>query len=720
MKILISGVSGLLGNNLAWHFQDKLEVVGLYRQHTLERPGIRTINVDLRDYGFTREIITTENPDVVIHCASRTDVDGIEKDREGGWQANVLTTRVLLDSLRDSTAKLIYISTDSVYPGLRGPYSEIDPTGPLNWYGATKIEGEDLVAARSGTLILRTNIFGWNVQDKVSLGEWFLSRLRNGEQINGFVDARFSSIYTFAFAAIIEQCLQKNVSGIYNCASRDSCSKFEFGRRLAELFGYDKELVKPAKLVDMGFKAHRGHDLSLNTSLLSTALGASLPTIQESLEQFHANWKMGVPGQIKKNLPKKKQANTISYPIRNIIPYGGQFIDELDIEAVTNTLKSPYLVQGPAIDVFERNLAQTVNSVHCVAVNSGTSALHIACLACGITQGDEVITSPITFVASANCAVFCGARPVFADIDPLTYNISAEEVDRKITAQTKAVIPVHFAGQSCDMVAIADIVRKAEKKFHRKIYIIEDASHALGSKYQDTEVGSCAFSDMAIMSFHPVKHITTGEGGAVLTKDDTINKLLRRFRSHGITSVPEEFIYKDQAYHIPDIKCQDDLNPWYYEQQGLGYNYRITDIQCSLGISQLKKIAAFRNARRQIVDTYNTSFADMENIQTPHETASCYTNFHLYVLLLDFEKIGTMRAVFMRRLKDRGVQTQVHYIPVHTQPFYQEKFGTSWGDCPNAEAYYSKCLSIPLYPGLTREDVEKVVRTVKEYVRSAR
>ena len=347
---------------------------------------------------------------------------------------------------------------------------------------------------------------------------------------------------------------------------------------------------------------------------------------------------------------------------------------------------------------------------YCVAVNSGTSALHIACLAAGVKEGDEVITSTITFVASANCAVYCGGKPVFADIDPKTYNISPGEIEKRITDKTKAIIPVHFAGQSCDMEAIQQIVSDAEKKYGHKIYIIEDACHALGSKYKGNEVGSCVFSDMAVMSFHPVKHITTGEGGVVLTNNDELSKKLKMFRSHGITSDPEEFISKDLAF-------QPSVNPWYYEQQALGYNYRITNIQCALGLSQLKKLKMFCKRRREIVDKYNAAFMDSKFLQIPFEDPNCNSNFHLYVLLFDFEGIGIDRARFMLSLKEKGLYTQVHYIPVHLQHYFRRNFKTGWGDCPNAEAYYKKCLSIPLFPAMLKIEVEKTIHEIKHIIK---
>jgi len=397
-----------------------------------------------------------------------------------------------------------------------------------------------------------------------------------------------------------------------------------------------------------------------------------------------------------------------------MIPYGRQWIDEDDIQAVVDALRSDYITQGARVEDFERALAEYCGAKYAVAVNSGTSALHIACLAAGVCSGDEVITSPNTFVASANCAVYCDAVPIFADIDQKTYNVLPVEVERKISKNTKAVIPVHFAGQSCAMREIMEIVRTAETRHGHRIYIIEDACHALGSLYKNIRVGSCSFSDMTVMSFHPVKHITTGEGGAVFTNDEDLYRQLKRFRSHGITRNPDDLVNGDLAYRKgrEGVTTQDAINPWYYEQTTLGYNYRITDIQCALGLAQLRKTDMFRQRRRKIVNTYNTAFEDVEFIQTPFEDDECDSNFHLYVLLLDFEKKGIDRAALMHQLRTKHIQTQVHYIPVHLQPFYRKNFGTNPGDYPSAEMYYEKCLSIPLYPKMSSEDVEKVISQI--------
>jgi UDP-4-amino-4,6-dideoxy-N-acetyl-beta-L-altrosamine transaminase/dTDP-4-dehydrorhamnose reductase len=720
MKLLITGVSGLLGNNLAYYFKEKYEILGLYNSHPITVNGIRTEKCDIFHKDSVKKIIQEFNPSIIFHCASLTNIDQCEIDKDITKKINVLSTKHLVECVANKNVKLIYISTDAVYDGIKGDFSENDNINPLNYYGLSKYEGELEIAKKENSLIFRTNIFGWNIQSKKSLGEWMLDELKANRNINGFKNAYFSSIYTLEFARIIDIAIQKDLSGIYNCGSADTCSKYEFAIKIANCFGFNKALIDPISIDEFNFRAKRGEKLTLNVKKLQNELDYKLPTIGQSIETFYKDYKCGLPDEIKRNT-----SNIQEQP--SIIPYGRQWIDANDIQAVVSLLRSGRITQGPKVEEFENALSEFCGSKYAVAVNSGTSALHIACLAAGVKDGDEMITSPITFVASANCAVYCGAKPVFADIDPYTYNISPEEIQKKITRRTKAIIPVHFAGQSCDMEAIHNIVKMAEKKCGHKIFIIEDACHALGSLYKNKKVGSCAFSDMTVLSFHPVKHITTGEGGSVLTNDEMLYKKLKRLRSHGITNNPKEFINKHYAFTDSsllnpksDIRNPKTPGPWYYEQVDLGYNYRITDIQCALGLSQLKKLHDFSNRRREIVNMYNEAFSGIESIQIPFESKDCNSNFHLYVLLFNFKQIGIERTPFMIELKQHGIQTQVHYIPVHTQPFYREKIGTNWGDCPNAEKYYQRCLSIPLYPAMNDSDVEAVVDKVKNIVNPTR
>jgi len=693
-QLIITGVSGLLGNNLAYCLKDKFDIVGLFHRHPVFIRGVRTRFADLRSERDIAELFELIQPDAVIHCASLTDVELCEADPDLAREINVRGTRIMTKALAGSQAKLIYISTDLVYDGEKGDFSEEDRTNPLNQYGKTKLAGEAHILEHPHGTVLRTNIFGWNIQDKYSLSEWFFHELSLGHKIHGFEDVIFSSIYTFELARVIKELLALDLSGVFNCASRTAISKYEFGLKIAKSFSFSQDLIEPISVDQFHFTAQRAKNLSLNVNKLSKALKSELPSIEECLLAFHQHYIERIPEKIK---PKTIQSY---YPKIPTLPYGRQCLTEDDIQNVGNLLRTSHLTQGEKIEEFEQAICDFTGARYAVAVNSGTSALHIACLALEIGPGDEGITSPNTFVASANCLVYCGAKPVFADIDSATYNIAPGRIAEKMTLQTKVIIPVHFAGQSCDMQAIKELTEEHKKKYGQRPYIIEDASHALGSFYQDRPVGSCHYSDMTIMSFHPVKHITTGEGGMVITNDHELWQRLRRLRSHGITSEEAEF----QNFDAPERSDQ----PWYYEQIELGYNYRITDIQCVLGLSQLEKLPLFMKRRREIVEQYNTKLANAANLSIPQEAEDCLSNFHLYVPLFSFPEVGIDRGSYIKHLREQGLQSQVHYIPVHTQPYYIKNYATGWGDCPVAESYYQRCLSLPLHPAMANEDVEKV------------
>lgn len=369
------------------------------------------------------------------------------------------------------------------------------------------------------------------------------------------------------------------------------------------------------------------------------------------------------------------------------IPYGRQYVDDEDIEEVVKVLKSDFLTTGPVITEFEKKVADYVGAKYAVAVSNGTAALHAACYAANIKEGDEVITTPITFAASSNCVLYCGGVPVFADIDPKTYNIDPEDIERKITDRTKAIIAVHFTGQPCEMERIHEIADR------HGLIVIEDAAHALGAIYEGKKVGS--LSEMTTFSFHPVKHITTGEGGMILTNQRELYERLKLFRAHGITR-EEQLLRKNDG-------------PWYYEQLELGYNYRITDIQCALGISQMKKLPYFLKRRKEIAKKYQEAFADCKNIQLPYQKPGCENAWHLYIIRV---KGGKRKEVF-EQLREAGIGVNVHYIPVYKHPYYQ-KHGYEGIRCPNAEQYYEEAISLPIYPALKEAEQQYVIEKIQK------
>lgn len=380
------------------------------------------------------------------------------------------------------------------------------------------------------------------------------------------------------------------------------------------------------------------------------------------------------------------------------INYGKQWIEQDDIEAVAATLQSDFLTCGPKVKEMEDVLCAYTGAKYAVAVSNGTAALHIACMAAGVGPGDEVITTPITFAASANCVLYCGATPVFADINPETYNIDPKSIREHITEKTKAVVVVDFTGQVVEMEEIRQIC----DEYH--LVLIEDAAHSIGSKYNGVQVGSLA--DITCMSFHPVKTVTGGEGGAVLTNKESYYHKLMLARTHGITHDDDEMSV------VPE-------GPWYYEQVMLGYNYRITDFQAALIISQMKKLDRFINRRKEIVNAYNQAFAEIPEIIVQKEIPASDTCRHLYIIQLDLEKLTCTRREFFDAMVAENVQPQIHYIPVYWFPHYQ-KLGYEKGICPRAEYIYSRIMSIPLYPKMTNQDVADVIHAVKKVVENYR
>jgi len=388
-------------------------------------------------------------------------------------------------------------------------------------------------------------------------------------------------------------------------------------------------------------------------------------------------------------------------PVRETyLPYARQWIEEDDVAAVVEVLKSDRLTTGPKIAEFEAAFARYVGARYAVAVSSGTAALHAACFAAGVSRGDEVITTPLTFVASASCILFMGAKPVFADIDPHTYNIDPEDIERKITPKTTAIIAVHYTGQPCDMGAIQEIAAR------HNLAVIEDAAHALGAAYKGRRIGS--LGSLTIFSLHPVKHITTGEGGVVTTDDEDLYHWLLLFRNHGIV--------RDRARMVKDE------GPWYYEVQDVGYNYRMTDFQAALGLSQLRKLDRFLARRREIVARYNEAFRDLAEVTVPYQAPWAQSAWHLYVLALNLERLRVGRREIFLALRAENIGVNVHYIPVHTHPYYRWLIDPTVcplgeaSPAPRAEALYPRLITLPLFPAMTDRDVEDVICAVRKVI----
>jgi perosamine synthetase len=381
-------------------------------------------------------------------------------------------------------------------------------------------------------------------------------------------------------------------------------------------------------------------------------------------------------------------------PIRKtFLPYGRQSIEEDDIQAVISVLRSDWLTTGPKVEQFEQAIADRVGAKHAVSFSSGTAALHGAAFAAGLGPGDEAITSPLTFAASANCVLYQGAAPVFADVSPDTLNLDPEQVAQKITSRTRVLIPVDYAGHPAEM----DAIRKLADA--HGCFVIEDAAHALGAEYKSHRVGSMA--DMTVFSFHPVKHLTTGEGGMVTTNRDDLAKTLKQFRNHGISS---------------DARQRQSEGQWFYEMVLLGFNYRLTDIACALGLSQLKRLDENLSRRREIARRYTAAFRDLAEVTPPIAHDDVNPAWHLYSIRLNLEKVTADRAQIFRALRAENIGVNVHYIPVHLHPYYRNRFGYRGGEYPVAENAYERLITLPMFHGMTDQDIEDVIHAVRKVV----
>lgn len=384
-----------------------------------------------------------------------------------------------------------------------------------------------------------------------------------------------------------------------------------------------------------------------------------------------------------------------------MIPYGLQEITQADIDAVVGVLQSDFLTQGPMVPRFEQDVAKHVGAKYALAVNSATSALHIACLALGLGPGDRLWTTPITFVASANCGLYCGAEIDFVDIDPHTYNLCPQALERKLEQAEregclpKVVVPVHLCGQPCDMQAIHALAQRYGFK------VIEDASHAIGGKYQGEFIGNCRYSDITVFSFHPVKIITTAEGGMALSNNAELANKMALLRSHGIT-------------RDPVLMTHDADGPWYYQQIDLGFNYRMTELQAALGVSQMERLDHYVARRHQLAERYNGLLAGLP-VTTPWQHSDSYSGLHLYVIRLQLDKLQKSHRQVFESLREQGIGVNLHYIPVHTQPYYQ-RMGFKQGDYPQAEIYYAEAISLPMFQTMTEEQQDTVIAALRKAV----
>ena len=513
-----------------------------------------------------------------------------------------------------------------------------------------------------------------------------------------FSDVFFTTILIEELSKKTHQLIAEDLSGVFNIVGGERLSKYEFGLKLADYFDLNTDLINEISINDKPNLVKRPKDMSLSNKKVYKILNCKIPSIDDQIQ----------------TLKQQESESTINQVVTDLIPYGKHYIDEDDIQSVVDVLRHGALTQGPKIAEFENKVADYVGAKYAVAVANGTAALHLACMALELGEGDEVITSPNTFVATSNSVLYVGAKPIFIDIDKRTLNIDSLQIEKTVldSKNVKAIFPVHFAGLPCDMEKIGQLSDKYN------LAVVEDASHALGATYSNgNKVGNCQYSDMTCFSFHPVKGIASGEGGMITTNNPDIHRKLNMLRSHGITKGNFEFpgiSHADNSLIDKENALENgSLKRWYYEMQHLGFNYRITDIQCALAVSQMDKIDLFLEARRSMAKFYDQAFSEVQNVTPMQAHGRDNSSHHIYVVNINFDKIGLTRHQLMTRLAERGVGSQVHYIPVVTQPYYQDR-GYSIDQYPEIKAYYQNALSIPLYYGLSSVEQRIVIASIKE------
>ena len=676
--IVFAGGSSLLAQS--WIREEQPEynfILGVHKREPDQNKG-RNVVLAYENPEELAKQFQQLKADIVVNCIGLTNVEACEEDEKLAAYTNVEIAQNIAQASKLSKVKLVHISTDHLFDGTKAYASELEKKVPVNAYGRTKSQGEDVVLdTYPDALVIRTNFFGWGPSYKPSFSDKILNSIERNTPIQLFDDVYYTPVSVASLREHILPLVEKSANGIFNVTSSERITKYEFGCQLADAFGYSKNLIEPISIESIPGLTQRPKDMSLSNHKLSVFLSKSIPSLKE---------------QILALKEEEKQQHE-----RLVIPYGRQDVSQKDIDAVVDVLRSDFITQGPVIQQFEARVADYCGANYAYACNSATSALHIACLALGVGEGDLVWTSPISFVASSNCALYCNAKVDFVDIDGATYNMSPTALEKKLEEAKakgrlpKVVIPVHLAGQSCEM----EQIHALSKTYGFKI--IEDASHGIGAQYKDQPIGSCAYSDITVFSFHPVKIITTGEGGMCLTNDPNLSLLLARYRSHGITRQAAEMS------KVPD-------GPWYYEQLNLGLNYRMNDIQAALGLSQMDRLDEFIEKRRTIARRYNELLVN-SIVEIPQQHPDTNSSWHLYIIRLKKNTKISHKQLF-EKFRASGILVNIHYIPIYRQPYYKE-LGFSSAGFDEAEKYYEEAISVPIFPTLSQEEQRKVISLIE-------
>jgi UDP-4-amino-4,6-dideoxy-N-acetyl-beta-L-altrosamine transaminase/dTDP-4-dehydrorhamnose reductase len=697
--VLITGGTGLLAGSAPLTIGKDWKITLWTRGKIANFHDIKSYAVDLESYEKVYKELEALKPSVVIHCAGLTNIEKCEENYYKAYLANVVTTKNLSKACSQLGIKFVYISTDQV---LKDEELSIESSvgHPVNLYAMTKLQGEfETLKASDDFLVVRVNFVTWGSAYRKSFLDYIVDNLREGNEVGLFEDVIFNPVSAQCIFRVIDSLIEKELKGIFNLGSNKSISKYDFGLKVASLFELDTSLIKKVRIGDRDDLVKRPMNLSMSNSKVKSSIdeGAALLELDDLLSYLKMQ-EVEFKDKLNESILEKQGSHVISY--------SKQTISEVDFDSVVSCVSSPYLTQGPRVREFERIVAEYVGAKHAVAICNWTSGLHLTMLALGVGPGDNVITSPVSFVASSNCVLYTGANVHFCDIDPETLNMDPKKLDelcQKI-GNVKVIIPVHMSGSPCDMEKLNEVAEK------HKAEMVEDAAHGIGGRYEcGTPIGHPKYSKMVGFSFHPVKNITTAEGGIITTNDTKIYESLIRLRSHGITKGNEIFKNKEIAF------TEGQVNPWYYEMQELGFNYRITDLQCALGISQIGQIQDFTSKKLRIAKKYDALISKLKNIKTLQERLRDKSGNHLYMAKVDFNALGISRFELFKRFKEKNINLHVHYIPIHHQPYYKENVSLLT-ELKNAEEYYEGCVTLPMYPLMTEQEFERVSDAIKEII----
>ena len=692
-RVLIVGGAGLLGVNWAYHRRDIDDVHITTHRRNIKIDDVVSHQLDARNIRAVQHLLKEIKPDLMVNCSGLTNIDLCEKQPDLSFECNVKIADYLSKSAAFYNTPFIHISTDHLFGGATQKATEATKPNPQNIYAKHKLEAENVVQKNyQDALVVRTTFFGWGPAYRKSFSDGVLEDLRNNRQVQMFDDVLFTPLHTNQIVDLAHQLVDKSQSGIINLCSSDRVSKYEFSVALAKVFGLDAESIQPIQASRQRKTVKRPLNLSLDNSMLKDVLNIDGNTTVEAIKLLY-------DAEISGRSIQK---------LGHFIPYGRHFLDDSDITAVANTLKSGALTQGPAIPQFEQRIAEYTGARYAVAVSSATAGLHLAYLALGIESGKSVLTTPNTFVSTANAAHFCGGHARFADIDPRTANMALETTKLALEQHDDiyVVAPVLFGGAADGIPKIAKLAKSKGK------FVVEDAAHGLGGEYAcGAKIGSCQYSDCTVFSLHPVKSIAAGEGGIITTNDDAIYTTLLRLRSHGINKNDDPF------QNIEDAYTDGEPNLWYYEMSSLGFHYRLTDIQASLANSQLDKLDNFIARRRELAHRYVTWLHQQEYVQRAQSVDIESSANHLFVVAIDFDRLKISRQNVMKQLRCKNIITQVHYIPVVNHPYFKDQ-GINPQDFPVSQDYYQTALSLPLYYSLSDNEFDHILGTIDQILQA--